>query len=867
MVRAKAVLITDNVSVRARQHRGSMTLRSLVLWALLCPLTAQAAISLHLAKNADNTRTTAYPNGDKPIVSCTSPSGWTEESIGNGGGEICSQSASEFDLNVSGTTNMQNMHMVWQDAGSGDVQLVARITNTYAGSAEPFAAVGIQLREASSTNSYTVSCHSPQNGSAAIQMMYGSSGSYTSLDGGAGQSRPHYVALTYDVSSGDLKCHASSDGITYTEVGSTNRVMSDVIAVVYGQSKSATETLQATIDNIALGSAINVYTPVDPTPSAPTLDTAIANQNAVSGTAFSLSIASNFSGESSYTATGFPALGGFTFNTSTGAVGGTPDSDDVSASPFNVTFCGVNAAGSTCDVAQFTVTAPSSSGDIFLISAASGSSVLTLDCSNTTATSGVTWTSLLTQGSGNKPGPGDTIEIDTGTRTSTLELDNCTGADGNRITVRNKATGQVTFRVNSTSGNFRFMCNNCINVDLKGQAWSGAPSGQCGINESTLAEGKTQCGIVFETDYNGVGTPSGANGANCPQAWVKWKGTSSKWSVQNIEIDSEGCQSGSDVGVGIDGNDHAIDYVDSTPGNGDPSDGCCWREDISAKHNYIHGFGASSKGECTYLGPNAPTGDWPWRRIEVSYNLLEDCARDAINGKFWLQGPNLVHHNHVRRSGSGNPNDGGQQGAINITSGGDVSIYSNIVEEGGRTAIECKQIAADINDPDIGPYYCYVYNNLIINPGKNFADGNGIAITRGSRNPPTNPVTPVLVYHNTIVDNAGTGTGITRQQNAGGDNNSGSCIERDNIIAGFGTAVSNCSGLTGTDTTGTVAAQHFVNGPADPGTDDYHLTSTSPACNAGTSDTTPSVDYEDGPRPLDSHSDDGADEAALCPSN
>jgi hypothetical protein len=780
-------------------------------------LPAFGAISLQLAANFDETRNTQYPTGNKPQGGTCPPTGWTGVAIGDGGGEICRVSDTEFDLSVSGTGQDDDNYIVHKDCGGGECQIEARITDSYAGSTENFASTGVGIRESAVDTSWIFQMHSLQNGATAVQCTYGTQGAYTNTNGGAGQTRPRYVAVTYHPSSGTVKGHASDDGSSWTEICSTTRTLSDDEVYVFGASKSATVTLQATLDNIAVATEIDAYDEGGGGGGGgPTLVTPIENQSAVQGTVFSLSCEDNFSGQTlPFSSTGLPGAGGLSFNTATCAITGTPDADDVTASPFNVEICAENTGGQTCDTTQFTISAIP--GDVFTIAASASSRTYTCNSALSGADGG-SWLGIRTSGNGTAPGPGDTIVLAGGTH-GPLRFVSCVGSDVSKITIRNDVTDNEQTIIRSSGGIYYLRLQSVSNVHVDGSGkWVGAGNDDCGMESSwPTVPASPQCGIVIEN--SSTVEPSAG--------YMQLHGTTTKVTVEGVEFDASGGTTG--VGICIQLNDHTI-QASANPG--------VWREDFIFNNNYIHDCGNDS-GAGIYLGPNAADGDLPLRRLEVSYNYFKNIAWSAIRPKFWQDGPNSIHHNYVDTTGHNSTpsTDSGQ--CIAWVDGGDVDIYSNILIDCYWRAIRVFSNNTPAIATDDGPWYINIYNNVIVSAGD-----DGIAVAQSSTSV---DLTPVNIYNNTIIDPVTLGIEC-------GSSLPGPDVARDNIITDSTTAVSGCTNTN--NRSGTTASQNFVN--------TFELGASSPACNQSSANA-PETDYEDEDRPQDSADDQGADESAACP--
>jgi hypothetical protein len=783
-------------------------------------LPAFGDISLQLQANFDATKSTKYPNGDKPQGGTCPPSGWSGIALGDGGGEICAVSASEFDIAARGTNQGSDNYIVHKDGGGGEVQIECRITATYAGASGNFAAAGCGIRESATDTSWLFQVHSLQNGATALQCLYGASGSYTSVNGGAGQARPRYVAVTYHPSSGDVRGHASDDGSTWTEICATTRTLSDDEVYVMGMSQSTTATLSATIDNIAVATEIDAYDEGGGGGGGPTLVTQIENQTLTQSSAFTLSVASNFTGELSYTATGLPGAGGLSFNAATGEFTGVPDADDVTASPFNVEVCAWTAlAGgglSTCDTAQFTVSAVP--GDTFLLADVMTSSgdPRVVNC----ATEGV--------------GPGDTIVIPGGiTLNQKISFNNCVGTENARITIRNDTTDNEAAIYSKTDSDasptymWRFNNNEYVTVTGCGK-YSGAPAGTLGVDETTRELNRVSAGIILRE----VGA------AVDPQNFIFVTALSRRMTFECIEIDGDALDSGVG-GAGLQVNDHS-QLASANPG--------FIREELTFSHMYVHDVGRSNDdlGEGLYIGPGI-SQDIPLGDITVEYNIVENTSRDGITVKSAVHGTQLIQYNYVSNTGIGGSqtrtgqNEGFAIGdTVNYTARGNMAV-----DTGGP----CFRNGNDDTHAGTADGTGTIENNMWIRCGQHTpTNGHCLQIQIGSND----AAVSATVSNDTCVDPDDNG------YNFGGD---GTHTVRNSIITGAATAVSGAT--SDNNRTTSLVFLFFVD---DSGNEfaDFELEALSAACNDVVANA-PATDYEGESRPMGTASDQGADESDACP--
>lgn len=808
-----------------RVRRLTAAVSSILAAASLAP-SAEGAISLQIQPNFDNTRTTEYPNGDKPDAGCVINPGWTLLAKGTAAGEICDV-AGDFQITASGSDDENDQLIAYQDCGSVNCQVIARIPIAWTGHSETFTGFGVGISGLGDTDFFAHAWVTP-TGVPRCKVDQGSGSDEYNASSPSGAALPEYLAVTNHDAGNEIRCLQSDDGITWVTYGTFSIELAEpTFGYLWGTSHDVALTSTAVLENGEVSTTIDTYTPVDPGGGAPVLLNAIPNQNLVVGTPFSLSCSGNWSGTvTSYNASGLPGGSGLSFNNSTCQFTGTPDADDLAATPITPEVCAFNGAASSCTTPQFDVSIVP--GDTFQIAA------------------GVTAVNCADHPSGGAVTPiddGDIIELAAGVRTNQLTISNCNGTLDNPIVVKNSPDGQTIFEDGNESGSqFFFTITNSFGMMIDGtQAWTGKPAGSCGISK-TLAwptEGRTQCGIKMRIE---------AGGDPFYTTWLKFKGDTSGITVKGVEIDGTGGTGAG--GIGISCNDNAEAYSPT---------GRQWRENIIITQNYIHNTGISS-GEGLYCGPNAEVGvEIPLRNIEVSYNLVEDTAREGINGKYWVGGVNSVHHNVVRRSGAANSTN--QNRNINITDGGNVDIYSNLSENARGEGIQHVNNGVDASDTPTacgsacdGPFYSRIYNNFIVNAGASSADAEpAIEVNKGGG---SINYSPIVIEFNTIINPDGDGIRVSGW--------TGTCTARDNIVtqgvaAGDGqTMITGCT--NDGNTTGTVNSQLFI----DAGIIDYELGVTSPACNAATF-TSQSLDYEDEARPQDGVRDRGADENTACP--
>lgn len=389
--------------------------------------------------------------------------------------------------------------------------------------------------------------------------------------------------------------------------------------------------------------------------------------------------------------------------------------------------------------------------------------------------------------------PGDIIQLAAGNR-EPLRIRNIQGTLANPVIIRSDPAGKTTIRrTSATSGNFLWWMVDSEHFIIDG----------------SYTNGETY-GIVFTTTEINDKPTSGL------QMW----GECQDYTLRYIEVDGQWTNYPSwdkGIGIGIQHNDENVTQVEQP-----------FRENILVEHCYVHDV----FGEGIYLGPNS-SDSVPLRNIEVRYNDIRRCGRDAFNIKSTIEGTNEIHHNYVIDTGLWtNEFQGGQKGGIGYFEGSGV-IYNNWIVNAGEHGVFCHSgTRPDTYDPL--PAF-KAYNNVVINSGAatdtQAQDGRGISVSRPS-GAIAEPAS-VEIYNNTIIDSELYGVFIDSSINA-------NCTTQNNIISDSGTSAiadwSNGTSITTPNETGSEASQNF-------GTS-YALTTSSPAKNAATTGLVASDDNE-----------------------
>jgi hypothetical protein len=745
------------------------------------------------------------------------PSTWTEFFQGDAAGNVVENGATSLTIIANSSNDLNNRTLACQNvATSQDFQIKATISNqgSWTGYIEDFTGYGLViLEDVTTTSSYYLQVWSPWIGNPTARVKYDDSppaSPWTEVTGLPGEDLPQYLVLSYDASLTEIRAGESDDGTNWTEIAEVSKSLTfgaNFNICVWGTSHQSGAETTATITNAVAAtgvSAIDWYTPAADT--GPSMSQ-IANQAWEQGTAVSLDVSGNCTGGTSpytFSQTGLPGGTGISFS-SGGAFSGTPNATDASSSPFGITVtCTDNDTNTAQDT--FEVIVSPSPGSDFLIATSTSS----FDCNDTNDDGNTTTNDIVA--------PGDTITLD-GTSRGPLTLRNCEGTQVAPIVVRNDATesGRLAItKSDSSAGGYVFRVFSSKWLTIDGVAWSGAPAGGCGINQSTLAEETNVCGIVISQSA-GV----------APSSYLKFDGEFSDIVISDIEIDGNNPTSG-DASIGIALNDSNI----ASGGTACP----LYWDNLTVQNNYIHDL--DQAGEGIYVGLNWSTIDsvngWCTSNVDVSYNLIQDVGRDCTEIKSVVNSDSSFHHNHCYRSG--NQGVSGQARGFTMFEGGG-SIYNNYFEDTGFTAIGC----ATLNVPAAswGPFDCFIYNNIINDTGITLNNADGITATRQST---TDSDWTVQIYNNTIVNPDRHGIVVGRRINAAG-------YVRDNVIAGVsGSYVIDRSDNTtvSSNQEDTVANQNFNATTDSPSS--FHLTGSSPALSNASSCNSLTEDFDDDAR-------------------
>lgn len=804
--------------------------------ASITPALADLPISLHLARNADNTRTTNYENGDKPSSSCTpmSTDGFTETALGGGSGQGCKTASGTYAFSALGLDTISDAYIAYKDGGTDDVEIRGRVTDSMTGSDKPGAGAGGGLRESTSVNAWLFQCKSLQVGTNAVQCQYGENGVYTAVDCTAsGTNRPIFWYVTRDKSTGDVKGFTSVDGVTKNECASTTRNMSAALGYFIVGSKSATASTQVTIDNAAVATTITAYTPGGGGGGgAPTLDSAIPDISGTQGDSVSLTFSSYFTGGTSYTVTGLPVGSGLS-ESSDGVLSGTLNATDVSNNPYSLILAALNASGSASDT--ISVTAASSTGDTFTIPDVGDNTATDYDC-NVTGD----WTGL---GGTGRPVGGDTIAITQGTR-GNLSFTNCRGQSGARIKFR-KTVGATRLTINST-GTDGLLFENSRYLDIDFTVNYTGHSGQCRPT-TTFSETPTdECGLLIQ---------------GSAQFGVKFRGEARDITVKGFHVNGGWVKTtppntaGIDTGLSPNDNDYC---VTNSPGDTD-GDGDVDLQDREFRSNITAGdfIIENVAKEAIYFGQNVPNNgkcssgfDYArLRDITIRDFFIKKAGWDCANLKSAFAGTNLFENFVCQDIGGGVDGSGANSVCLSLFESQGTMKHGvcrrTSDPPGGASGLTC---TANNAPATWGTLECAIENVWVSD-----TDGAGISCRKGSASAPR-----TCAIQNVTVTDTG-----SQCINVNSDVASG--YVRDSIVANCGANnIATTAPVTESNNLEcTGSACGFVDYTADGATpdashEDYNLQSTSPARNAGTPANCPSDDVVGTVRPKGVRCDQGA---------
>lgn len=577
---------------------------------------------------------------------------------------------------------------------------------------------------------------------------------------------------------------------------------------------------------------------VTPNADPPVLLSAIADKSGTQGVALTKNCGANFSGATSYSipsagsAGGLASSTGLSFNTSTCAFTGTPNSNDVGSRSIEVTA--TNAGGSIMDAFNLSISA--SPGDTFTISNSATPAAYSFNCATTSGC-----------------GPGDTIVIGAGVHANrTITFSNMIGNATNWITVRNDTAAGSRATIRTPSGRPRagFKCQNCAYVKFTGfGGWSGQAAGRCGMTETPngiLDNGEVAidsyegqgCGIYFDGATNGP-----AQDMVLLQGWprspviVEGMEMSGDWTCT---ANAQGQCSPADTNYT---EAHGVNFNDKSVCENDP--GVTTINGNQVRHNYIHNFNDTAM----YLGANVggcggQVSEPTLVNLLIEYNVWDTIGEGGAKIKH-VEGNDptaaIIRYNWGRNGGgSTEATATGHNSLLFSCYEASCTVYGNRFEVTRNDTKTGSGLVCGIQHRPTswGTQVCHFYGNTIIG-----TSGGGITSSRstctakasGSCNASNDAPTAQMdfrVEYNTIVD-AG-------QQ-------SGNCVSapsavgagyvRQNVCAGE-TAITGSNLTISGNSTGTVAFFEFQNS----GSKDYRLKSTSPARNAGPASGCPTVD-------------------------
>lgn len=238
------------------------TAKLIVAATFLCGAgEADAAISLQLPANYDDTRTTLYPLGDKPQPgSCST---WTCAQFGTGAGTAVEVSSTTIDFSSSGSNDTDNTNYAYKSFASGDIQVCATVPvrSEWTGYKENFTGFGVGLREGTSTGAWFAQLWYANIGDT-LRLKVGTASSSTTTT--ASVALPAKVCLVYQDSLSETTGWYSTDGgSNYSQIGTpvSRNIAASAIAGAFGTSQEAGQISFATLTTVAASATITIGSP------------------------------------------------------------------------------------------------------------------------------------------------------------------------------------------------------------------------------------------------------------------------------------------------------------------------------------------------------------------------------------------------------------------------------------------------------------------------------------------------------------------------------------------------------------------------------------------------------------------------------
>lgn len=352
-----------------------------------------------------------------------------------------------------------------------------------------------------------------------------------------------------------------------------------------------------------------------------------------------------------------------------------------------------------------------------------------------------------------------------------------------------------------------------------------------------IIDSKTTHGILIQNSRHFRLTGSGARGVeygikiiSSTNAGLDIGFKSTNFEVDHLEISGSyrGAIYAKTEPVCSDGSTNDYDYDGDGKVKGDLDD-VVHRDnftqyDTIIHDNYIHDVGT----EGLYIGSSSFRGTqvecqsgtekaYPsaLKRVNIYSNVVERSGWDGIQVGS-IPEDCSIHHNQVYWDSQANTPQ--QQSGIMNNSGSACNIYSNLIQDGGGSGIFIQGHGGN-----------RVYNNVIVRPGRNKIDGDGITVFTGS-----NPGHGIYIWNNTIVQPPS--YGIAFENRASTDNQI-----KNNIIANpglfntyGGDAFIKIRGETQVTISNNLKKQTVNDAQfVDPHLDNYSLKTSSPAVDGG----------------------------------